>query len=285
MQAARCLHPQIPAQLPAAKPIPFAPPATSISYSGRRLTSISAAASATATVTPVLHPPPSVEPISPPSPTTDSIATSFWDYQMLFLSQRSETTDPIPLRLSDGSIPSDFPAGAYYLAGPGIFSDDHGSTIHPLDGHGYLRAFEFRDGGAVTYSARYVETEARKEEREDETGRWRFTHRGPFSLLKGGKTVGNLKVMKNVANTAVVRWGGRLLCLWEGGSPYEIDGRTLETIGAVDLVGGGDEVSRRRWRRFGDVGLDLAAALLKPLLYGKCSIDHFSSLVAGSSES
>lgn len=187
---------------------------------------------------------------------------------MLFLSQRSETSHPISLRISDGSIPADFPLGTYYLTGPGIFSDDHGSTVHPLDGHGYLRAFEFRDG-AVRYSARYVETEAKKEEREEGTGEWRFTHRGPFSMLKGGKKVGNVKVMKNVANTAVVRWGGRLLCLWEGGSPYQIDGNTLETIGAVHLIDGGDDVeSLRRWRGFGEVALDLAASLLKPLLYG-----------------
>ncbi|KAL0923752.1 hypothetical protein M5K25_007822 [Dendrobium thyrsiflorum] len=267
MQAAQPHHfPQICPPLSAAKLIPCTPAATSISISRRRLTSTRTCISAA--VTPILHPP-STELITPPLP-PDSVATSFWDYQMLFLSQRSETPYPIPLRIADGAIPADFPLGTYYLTGPGIFSDDHGSTIHPLDGHGYLRAFEFRDRGAVWYSAKYVETEAKKEEREEETGEWRFTHRGPFSMLKGGKKVGNMKVMKNVANTTVFRWGGRLLCLWEGGEPYEIDGRTMETIGAVDLIGDGDgdEVSRRRWRRFGEVGLDLAAALLRPVLYG-----------------
>lgn len=106
------------------------------------------------------------------------------------------------------------------------------------------------------------------EERDPETGGWRFTHRGPFSVLKGGKMVGNTKVMKNVANTSVVKWGGRLLCLWEGGEPYEIESRTLETLGKVDVIngGGGDPSASGRGLK-ADVW-DVAAAMLKPILYG-----------------
>ncbi|XP_020084493.1 carotenoid cleavage dioxygenase 7, chloroplastic [Ananas comosus] len=203
--------------------------------------------------------------ISPTVPTTttitDSPATAFWDYNLLFASQRCESPDPIPLRLAEGSLPADFPAGTYYLAGPGLFSDDHGSTVHPLDGHGYLRAFDFRVGGGVYYSARYVATMAQREERRGAGSAWRFTHRGPFSVLRGGKRVGNVKVMKNVANTSVLRWSGRVLCLWEGGDPYEVDPRTLETVGAVDSDGRG-----RCW--WPGVGLDVAAHLLKPILGG-----------------
>lgn len=94
--------------------------------------------------------------------------------------------------------------------------------------------------------------------------------------------MGNVKVMKNVANTSVLRWSGRVLCLWEGGDPYEVDPRTLETVGAVDLVGkglGGDRTveddagGRGWWKRRGgglsEVGLDVAAHLLKPILGGE----------------
>lgn len=35
--------------------------------------------------------------------------------------------------------------------------------------------------------------------------------------------------MKNVANTNVMYWGGRLLALWEGGLPYKLDPKTLRT--------------------------------------------------------
>ncbi|XP_050236212.1 carotenoid cleavage dioxygenase 7, chloroplastic [Mercurialis annua] len=196
----------------------------------------------------------------------DSVA-AFWDYQFLFVSQRSETTEPITLRVVDGAVPQDFPSGTYYLTGPGLFTDDHGSTVHPLDGHGYLRSFNI-DGvtGEVKFMAKYVKTEAQMEEHDPDTDTWRFTYRGPFSVLKSGKKVGNTKVMKNVANTCVLKWGGRLLCLWEGGSPYEIESATLDTIGRFNMIGEGNLTvsdgnnSRDIW--------DLAAGLLRPILYG-----------------
>nr|GMD29799.1 carotenoid cleavage dioxygenase 7, chloroplastic [Ipomoea batatas] len=172
----------------------------------------------------------------------DDRVTAYWDYQFLFVSQRSEAAEPVALRVVEGAIPSDFPSGTYYLTGPGLFTDDHGSTVHPLDGHGYLRTFGI-DGatGNVTFMARYIRTEAQAEERDPETGQWRFTHRGPFSVLKGENMVGNTKVMKNVANTSVLQWGGRLFCLWEGGDPYEIDSGSLDTVGKFQLIAGGHE--------------------------------------------
>jgi all-trans-8'-apo-beta-carotenal 15,15'-oxygenase len=45
---------------------------------------------------------------------------------------------------------------------------------------------------------------------------------------------GGLKT-KNVANTNVVFWAGRLLALWEGGQPYKLDPLSLGTAGATDL--------------------------------------------------
>ena len=121
---------------------------------------------------------------------------------------------------------------------------------------------------------RYVETAAKSEEKGSGAS-WRFTHRGPFSVLQGGHRVGNVKVMKNVANTSVLRWGGRLLCLWEGGMPYELDPDTLETLGPFDLLGIGDSAadkaapSRRRRRPWlAEAGLDVATRLLRPILSG-----------------
>uniref|UniRef100_A0ACD5UE82 Uncharacterized protein n=1 Tax=Avena sativa TaxID=4498 RepID=A0ACD5UE82_AVESA len=207
----------------------------------------------------------------------DASSTAFWDYNLLFRSQRAETSEPVQLRVVEGAIPADFPAGTYYLAGPGMFSDDHGSIVHPLDGHGYLRSFRFHPDHGVHYSARYVETAAKSEEK-GEGASWRFTHRGPFSVLQGGHRVGNVKVMKNVANTSVLWWGGRLLCLWEGGMPYELDPDTLETIGPFDLLGLADEAAaaqgrgaaRQRQRRpwLVEAGLDVATRLLRPILGG-----------------
>jgi carotenoid cleavage dioxygenase-like enzyme len=40
---------------------------------------------------------------------------------------------------------------------------------------------------------------------------------------------------KNTANTSVLNFGGRLLALFEGGQPYELNPTTLETIGLCTL--------------------------------------------------
>lgn len=200
----------------------------------------------------------------------DSIA-AFWDYQFLFVSQRSETENPINLHVIEGSVPADFPSGTYYLAGPGLFTDDYGSTVHPLDGHGYLRAFDInKTTGEVKFTARYVKTEAQEEEHDPDTDTWRFKYRGPFSVLRGGKKIGNTKVMKNVANTSVLKWGGRLLCLWEGGEPYEIELETLDTLGKFDMINGCGSLPDRRGEIQENVDLrNLAARILKPVLYGR----------------
>ncbi|PIM98083.1 9-cis-beta-carotene 9',10'-cleaving dioxygenase [Handroanthus impetiginosus] len=268
MQAKAC-H-LLPAKLPAAISPPKPPPPT---YNPSQPTTVSRSVGAISITAPTA---PTAPQISPPVKGTnvpDDAVTAFWDYQFLFVSQRAETTKPISLRLVDGALPLDFPSGTYYLTGPGLFSDDHGSTVHPLDGHGYLRTFKV-DGarGKVEFMAKYIETEAQAEERDPATGEWRFTHRGPFSVLKGGKMVGNTKVMKNVANTSVLQWGGRLFCLWEGGDPYEIEAQTLDTVGRFNVVASGrmsaPEVGSDDGERFRGDFLDLAAQILKPLLYG-----------------
>ncbi|KAI0500969.1 hypothetical protein KFK09_019187 [Dendrobium nobile] len=201
------------------------------------------------------------------SATAAAAITAFEDYQRLFSSQPAESVDPLPLVATEGSLPADFPLGTYYLIGPGMISDDHGSTVNPLDGHGYLRAFRFIGGGVVMYSARYVETEAAKEEREAKTGEWRFRRSGIFSRLKSGWRAPSWTCIKNVANTTVLTWAGRLFCLWEGGYPYELEPKSLATVGPADFI----TAAERRQRRGGGGGvLNLAAGITKLLIHGNC---------------
>ncbi|XP_010692117.1 carotenoid cleavage dioxygenase 7, chloroplastic isoform X2 [Beta vulgaris subsp. vulgaris] len=204
----------------------------------------------------------------PTQEVVDDALVALWDYQFLFMSQRLEVPIPIKLKLIEGALPKDFPCGTYYLTGPGLFIDDYGSKIHPLDGHGYLRAFEI-DGpnGEVRFSTKYVKTEAQKEECDPISGSWKFTHRGPFSVLKGSKMMSNIKVMKNVANTSILKWGGRLFCLWEGGIPYEIDPQTLDTIGSFNFINDDNDVEDEI--NFNQShALDLVARIVKPILHG-----------------
>ena len=86
--------------------------------------------------------------------------------------------------------------------------------------------------------------------------------------------------MKNVASTSVLRWGGGVLCLWEGGEPYELHPRMLETLGLgpFDILGlgaggaapDGDAAARHRRRRpwLQEAAIDVAARLLRPVLSG-----------------
>ncbi|CAM6075974.1 unnamed protein product [Sphagnum tenellum] len=185
---------------------------------------------------------------------------AFRDYQFLFRAQRNEV-ESIPLTVVEGAVPDDL-AGVYYLCGPGILSDDHGSQLHPLDGHGYLRKFVFTGASCpVMYSARYIDTEARQQEFDKENKTWKFTYRGVFSLLQGGDRFGNLKVMKNVANTSVLQWAGRLMCLYEGGLPYEMDAVTLNTLGLFRLLSNPQGTLR-------SAAVGVVGKLIQPILKG-----------------
>ena len=60
-----------------------------------------------------------------------------------------------PLRLISGEIPKDL-RGTLYVNGPARVIDGRGRAAHPLDGHGFVRAFSF--GDKVTVRGRFVRT-------------------------------------------------------------------------------------------------------------------------------
>ena len=43
--------------------------------------------------------------------------------------------------------------------------------------------------------------------------------------------------LKNIANTNVIYWGGKLLALWEAAEPHQLDATTLDTLG-IDYLNG-----------------------------------------------
>ena len=62
-----------------------------------------------------------------------------------------------PLRLISGEIPKDL-RGTLYVNGPARVIDGRGRAAHPLDGHGFVRAFSFGDGVQVKVRGRFVRT-------------------------------------------------------------------------------------------------------------------------------
>jgi carotenoid cleavage dioxygenase-like enzyme len=126
-----------------------------------------------------------------------------------------------------GGIPADL-RGTYYRNGPNpqYVADER---YHVFDGDGMVHAFEFTDRG-VGYANRWVRTEKFALERAAGRGLFggmRNRWRDPSVAGRSG----------NVANTHVVRHGGRLLALYEAGFPMELDPRTLETRGIWDFHG------------------------------------------------
>ncbi|CAN0026125.1 unnamed protein product, partial [Laminaria digitata] len=83
---------------------------------------------------------------------------------------------------------------------------------HSFDGDGMVMAISFTKEGAY-YRNRFVQTKGYKQELKA----GKQLYRG-FGNLPGGPLKNAFRISrKNVANTNVVYWGGKLLALWEGG--------------------------------------------------------------------
>jgi all-trans-8'-apo-beta-carotenal 15,15'-oxygenase len=103
---------------------------------------------------------------------------------------------------------------------------------HWFDGDGMISAIRFDDAG-IRYFNRYVRTRNYL----DETGAGRIVHRGFGKMRPGGVIANALRQPGNVSNISVILDEERLLSLWEGGPPYALDPRTLETLGLEDFGG------------------------------------------------
>ncbi|HTS23018.1 MAG TPA: carotenoid oxygenase family protein [Casimicrobiaceae bacterium] len=137
---------------------------------------------------------------------------------------------------------------------------------HWFDGDGMIHGFFF-ENGRVSYRNRWVRTE--KWQRERVAGESLFG--GLSDMTATHESVSG--VSGNTANTNIVWHAGRLLALWEGGLPTELDPVTLETRGTWDFAG-------RFGRRNHETGIMTAHPKLDPqtgemLMFGYSAIDPF----------
>lgn len=131
----------------------------------------------------------------------------------------------------EGDLPADL-AGTFIRNGPGrqrIGAQPYG---HWFDGDGMLSVFSFVDGRAHFKNA-YVKTPKYLEE----TAAQAIRYRGFGTQIPGGTLRNVLRMPGNPANTNSVYHGGKLLALWEGGHPWEVDAESLETVGECDYDG------------------------------------------------
>jgi carotenoid cleavage dioxygenase-like enzyme len=128
-----------------------------------------------------------------------------------------------------GQIPTDLD-GAFVRVGgewfyPQVRPDDAGFSVD-----GYISMFRFKNG-VVDYSGKWVKTP--RWLANHKAGRQLFgVYRNPFfddPSVKG--------LDRTVANTATVAHAGKLFALKEDTLPYEIDPKTLDTIGPWDFHG------------------------------------------------
>ncbi len=106
-------------------------------------------------------------------------------------------------------------------------------SYHWFDGDGMIHGVRL-DGGTATYRNRWVQTKGLQAERR--AGHSLFGGMSEF-VLPDADLMAEVGMMKNPANTNIIRHAGRLLALWEAGSPTELDA-DLVTLGETDFDGG-----------------------------------------------
>lgn len=144
----------------------------------------------------------------------------------------TEEFDGIPLQLTKGALPKDL-VGTLFRNGNGRFKHQGVLYGHLFDGDGMISKFTFQNG-QVIYQNRYVRTkEFVKEEQEG-----KMLYRSFGTNRPGGIRTNFMRMrFKNAANTSVVYHGGKLMALWEGGLPHEIDPISLSTLSRYTYEG------------------------------------------------
>jgi all-trans-8'-apo-beta-carotenal 15,15'-oxygenase len=133
----------------------------------------------------------------------------------------------------DGEIPPEL-EGTLFRNGPALLDINGESVRHPFDGDGMICRVTFRSGKAH-FSNRFVRTQGFVEEQKA----GKFLYRGVFGTRKSGGWLNNAFDLrfKNIANTQVVYWGGKLMAVWEAAEPHRLNPHTLDTLGLEYLNG------------------------------------------------
>lgn len=121
--------------------------------------------------------------------------------------------------------------GMFVRTGPNPRFPPKGN-YHWFDGDGMLHGVRIADGVA-SYRNRYVRTAGWQEERDA----GKALYGGLADPIDFGQILKGKTPFKNAANTALVFHDGRLLALWEGGEPHEIQVPSLDTIGPYTFDG------------------------------------------------
>ncbi len=139
----------------------------------------------------------------------------------------------IPASAIEGVMPPELAGGRHLQNGPG-WTKIGDRLAHPFDGHGLVRALSFTKDGGARFRSRFVQTPAYVAER----AAGKLVHKGLGTNISNSP-LRNIRAPgpRNVSNTTIQPWAGRLLSGWEGGRPYALDALSLETIGEETFDG------------------------------------------------
>lgn len=136
---------------------------------------------------------------------------------------------PVSLPVIAGTLPPGL-QGTLYRNGPGRLTRGGKTVAHWFDGDGGILAVHLRSSGA-TGLYRYVQTAGY----QAEAAAGRFLYPGYGQQAAGPFWQRWGQSPKNAANTSVLALPDKLLALWEGGLPHNLDLETLETLGLETL--------------------------------------------------
>ncbi|MDB6082815.1 MAG: putative dioxygenase [Gammaproteobacteria bacterium] len=132
-----------------------------------------------------------------------------------------------------GKIPTDMNGAFVRLGGdwcyPSNFNDDS-----PFNEDGYVSMFRFRNG-RVDYKGRWVRTERFQKNSAAQRQLYGY-YRNPFTDDPSVRDPEHPN-RRTVSNTTPLAFAGKLFTLKEDGLPYELNPKTLETIGTHDFHG------------------------------------------------
>lgn len=153
-----------------------------------------------------------------------SWAAAAADWRTAFVNAPAEGYAEHAMTRIHGRMPQGL-TGTLYRNGPSWFRYGDDVTGHWFDGDGMVQRYALGSDGA-RHSGRFVDTVKRRIEQK--AGRIVMpgfgTTGAPDAPVTGPDDV-------NAANTSVLKVGDELWALWEAGSPYRLDPKTLETRG------------------------------------------------------
>ncbi len=122
------------------------------------------------------------------------------------------------------ALPTDL-RGTLFRNGPARMHRGDTSYHHWFDGDGMVHSFDLQEN-AVTHRGRMVKTD--RSIAEEKAGR--FLWSGFGTSFDHSETVTSADDV-NVGNISVLPVGDEVLALWESGSPWRVDAKSLETLG------------------------------------------------------